>query len=78
MTGFISIYLMGSFLRASIFSISQGKDLRIISRIPCDACRSMLRVGKALLMSVRNGVLISTRALRNTRQVESLVQNSST
>ena len=67
---------MERFLRASVLSISQGKDLRITSRITCDACRLMQRVGKALLMSAMNGELASTRALRNMRQAESFVQNS--
>ena len=70
MTGFLSVFFMGSFLRASVLSISQGKDLRITSKITCDACRLMPRVGKALLKSVMNGELTSTRALRNMRQAD--------
>ena len=70
-------FFMRSFLSASVFSISQGKDLRITSRITCNTCRLMQKAGEALLMSVMNGELTSTRDSMNMRQAESLVQNSS-
>ena len=72
MKGFLSVFFMGRFLKASVLSISQGKDLRITSKIAYDACRLMQRVGKAWLMSVMNGELTYTKNLRDMRQTEPL------